>query len=130
MANHRAFGRRINPQALPRTVPVHVEPVSQRLAALPGDAPPEKRLPVSMQPEAPSLDRELEEWTRARKRGFKVPWRQLSLMASLCFGIGSFVLPDSVNDNVEWLLWGLAAMSAFVWFTNRKKKKLKDSAAP
>ena len=58
-----------------------------------------------------------------------MPWRQLSLMASLCFGIASFVLPDSVNDNVDWLLWILAAMSAFVWFTNRKKK-VKDPAAP
>ena len=36
-----------------------------------------------------------------------MPWPQLSLMASLCFGIASFVLPDSVNDNVDWLLWGL-----------------------
>ena len=73
--------------------------------------------------------KELEEWKRSRKKGFKIPWSQLSLMASLCFGIGSFVLPDSVNDNVEWLLWILAAVSAFVWFTNRRKK-VKGPAVP
>ena len=43
---------------------------------------------------------------RRAGRSFKMPWAQLSLMASLCFGIASFVLPDSINGSVEWLLWG------------------------
>jgi hypothetical protein len=75
-------------------------------------------------------DPELEAWKRARGSKFRMPWSQLSLMASLCFGIASFVLPDSVNENVDWLLWGLTAMCAVAWFTNRRKKKLRDSAAP
>jgi hypothetical protein len=54
----------------------------------------------------------------------------LALMASLCFSIASCVLPDSVNSSVNWLLWGLSAMSAFVWFSNRRKKKLREPAAP
>ncbi|HEY1961779.1 MAG TPA: hypothetical protein VGG69_05130 [Rhizomicrobium sp.] len=70
--------------------------------------------------EWPSVEDELYEWKRTR--GTKIPWTQLSLMASLCFGIGSFVLPDSVNSGVQWLLWGLAATSAYVWFTNRRAK--------
>jgi hypothetical protein len=54
-------------------------------------------------------DRELEEWQRQRRR--TLPWRQLSLMASLCFGVASLVLPDSVNTAVQWPLYGLAAIS-------------------
>jgi hypothetical protein len=129
MANRQAFGRRINPQAQSAPAPVRVEPVAPSVAALFGGAPTESPVSLAMQTEPPSVDQELEEWKRARKQQFKMPWHQLSLMASLCFGIGSFVLPDFVNDNVQWLLWGLAAISAFIWFSNRKKK-LKDPAAP
>jgi hypothetical protein len=51
-----------------------------------------------------------------------MPWRQLSLVASLCFGIASFALPDSVNDNVQWLLYALMAASAYAGFSKRRKK--------
>jgi hypothetical protein len=57
-------------------------------------------------------DAELEAWKRARQR--HVPWKQISLMASLCFGVASFVLPQSVNDAVAWPLYGLAAISFYV----------------
>jgi len=129
MANRQAFGRRINPQAQTAPAPLRVEPVAPSVAAPFGGAPTQSPVPMAAQAEPQSVDQELEEWKRSRKQGFKMPWHQLALMASLCFGIGSFVLPDSVNDNVEWLLWGLAAMSALVWFSNRRKK-VKDSAAP
>ena len=43
-------------------------------------------------------------------------------MASLCFGIGSFVLPEYVNSDVQWLLWGLTAVSAYVWFSKRRAR--------
>ncbi|HTT96889.1 MAG TPA: hypothetical protein VMF58_02485 [Rhizomicrobium sp.] len=79
-------------------------------------------------PAEPSVDEELQAWKEARGSQFKMPWSQLSLMASLCFGIASFVLPDSVNDNVEWLLWALSAIAAYVWWTNRKKKR--ETKAP
>jgi len=59
-----------------------------------------------------SLDDELREWKLARRRNLEIPWRPLSLMATLCFGIASFVLPDSVNDNVQWR--PRAFMQAFV----------------
>ena len=128
MGSRQAFGRRMNTQVQTAPVAAHVEPVAPSVATLFGGAQAESPVPVAAQAEVPSVDQELEEWKRARGQRFKVPWRQLSLMASLCFGIGSFVLPDSVNDNVEWLLWILAAVSAFVWFSNRKK--VKDPAAP
>jgi ATP-dependent exoDNAse (exonuclease V) beta subunit len=71
--------------------------------------------------DAPSLDEELREWKQSRKHGFRMPWRQLSLMASLCFGIASFVLPDSVNENVQWLLYALTAASLIAGFSRRRR---------
>ncbi|MEO6839504.1 MAG: hypothetical protein ABI192_01940 [Bradyrhizobium sp.] len=69
-----------------------------------------------------SLDDELREWKLARKRNFEIPWRPLSLMATLCFGTASFVLPDSVNDNVQWLLYALAAASLYAGFRKRRRQ--------
>jgi hypothetical protein len=66
-------------------------------------------------------DDELRQWKQARKQNLKIPWRPLSLMATLCFGIASFVLPDSVNDNVQWLLYALAAASLYAGFRKRRR---------
>ncbi|MEI9929737.1 MAG: hypothetical protein WDM89_04010 [Rhizomicrobium sp.] len=89
--------------------------------------------PAVIEAETPrevSVDQELQAWKDARGSQFKIPWRQVYLMASLCFGIASFVLPDSVNENVQYLLWGLAAMSAYAWFAGRKKKaKIEEPAS-
>ncbi len=95
----RVFGRRPGPQAAaPRPEPSRPD----RLAA---PAP---------HPATPEVDEELEACKRARRR--KLPWRQIYLMASLSFGIASFVLPDSVNAAVDWLLWGLAAAGLIAWW--------------
>lgn len=58
-------------------------------------------------------DHELRKWKQTRKQRSKIPWRQLALMASLCFGIASLVLPDSVNDNLDWVLYGLMGASLY-----------------
>lgn len=79
---------------------------------------PPVRLPKS---ELPSLDDELRQWKLARRQNFQIPWRPLSLMATLCFGIASFVLPDSVNDDVQWLLYALAAASLYAGFRKRRR---------
>jgi hypothetical protein len=42
-------------------------------------------------------------------------------VASLCFGIASFVLPDTVNDGVQWLLYALAAASLYGGVAKRHK---------
>ncbi len=73
-------------------------------------------------PEDTSVDQEVQAWKDARGSQFKMPWSQIYLMASLCFGIASFVLPDSVNDNVDYLLWILCGFSAFAWYNGRKKQ--------
>jgi hypothetical protein len=80
----------------------------------------ERHVRLSEKSEFPSLDDELREWKLARKRNFEIPWRPLSLMATLCFGIASFSLPDSVNDDVQWLLYALAAASLYAGFRKRR----------
>jgi hypothetical protein len=126
MANRQAFGRRINPKG--GNAPI--QPAAQRAAGPATAAPVEHASPMSDAAQEASLDAELQAWKRARGSGFKMPWSQLALMASLCFSIASFVLPDSINSSVNWLLWGLSGMSAFVWFSNRRKKKLRERGAP
>jgi len=119
MVPRQAFGRRVSPQgfpASPRRAPVQPIQASQPVGA-------EVAAPAVVPGDQPSLDAELSAWKKERGSQFKMPWSQLSLMASLCFGIASFVLPDSVNQNVDWLLWGLTIMSAWVWYSNRKKTK-------
>ena len=114
MPNRPAFGRRAVPE-IPPVRAAQAVPVAQ----------------IVPSPEPPSVDEELQAWKEARGSQFRMPWSQLSLMASLCFGIASFVLPDSVNDNIDYLLWGLSAAAAYVWWTNRKKKtETRDPAAP
>jgi len=81
----------------------------------------ERHVRLSEKSEFPSLDDELREWKLARKRNFEIPWRPLSLMATLCFGIASLALPDSVNDNVQWLLYALAAASLYAGFRKRRR---------
>ena len=71
--------------------------------------------------EARSLEDELREWKQARRKNFQLPWRQISFMASVCFGVGSLVLPDSVNRIVQWLLLALVALSLIAGFSTRRK---------
>jgi hypothetical protein len=127
MPQRQPFGRRITPQPQP-AVPVRAEPAALRVVA---PAVVEQPSPFPVEEPAPSsVDQEVQAWKAARGSKFKIPWRQVYLMASLCFGVASFVLPDSMNDNVDYLLWGLCAMSAYAWYTGRKKKSVTDSAAP
>jgi hypothetical protein len=71
--------------------------------------------------EARSLEDELREWKQARRRNFRLPWRQISFMASACFGVGSLVLPDTVNRTIQWLLLALGAFSLIAGFSARRK---------
>jgi len=72
-----------------------------------------------------SLEEELLAWKaqRRRERLMQLPWRSLSLMASLCFGIGAFVLPDSVNDAAQWLLLVLMGASLAAGIAIRKRQR-------
>ena len=116
MANPRTFGRRAaaQPQSLRMQKPMPSAP-DARFAP----TPKLESLPP-MDAATPAIDDELERWKKARR--FQIPWRPLSLMASLCFGIASFALPDSVNDSVQWLLYGLMAASFYVGIKKRRAK--------
>jgi hypothetical protein len=118
MSNQRPFGRRSGPQQQPL-------PGRQK----PDPSPPRAR---STGPDA-SIDRASllrgestfshgnaqRSWEESNKWQIKVPWRQLALMASLCFGVAAFVLPDSVNEKLHWILYGLVAMSLYAGLSRR-----------
>jgi hypothetical protein len=118
------FGRRACPQTSAQPAKTVREP-----------AMPEAILPrpsafaAGPAADVPSLDDELREWKQNRKSGFQIPWPQLSLMASLCFGIASFVLPDGTNEAVNWLLYALMAAS-FVAGISRRRRKRAEAARP
>ena len=131
MTNQRAFGRRINPLPAPRRArpaidaaptrkPEIVEEAFERSLPSPerADSPPRE----SATPESASVDDELTEWKRARKQRSAFPWRPLYLTASLCFGVASFVLPDSVNSIVEFPLYALAGLSLYAGFRKRRSR--------
>jgi hypothetical protein len=67
-----------------------------------------------------SVDEELREWKKARRKTVKLPWRQIAFMASVCFGVGSFVLPDSINHAVQWPLLGLAVLGFAAGFSKAR----------
>lgn len=117
--SERRFGRRPGPQTQTPRAPAG--PSFQRKTAA-FDEPAIARAPRSAAPEDPSLsvDDELREWKRTRK-GFTIPWRQISLTASLCFGIASIVLPASVNRNVDYVLYALMGMSLYAGISRRLK---------
>jgi hypothetical protein len=112
MESRRTFGRR----------PVPQPPVPRAVTQAP-DHPLEPLL-SSLSPHATlaSVDDEIAAWKAARGSVIPFPWRQLSLMAGLCFGIASFVLPDTVNDAVQWPLYVLTAISLYVGLRKRKNR--------
>jgi hypothetical protein len=71
---------------------------------------------------SPSIEDEIAAWKEARGPVVPFPWRQLSLMAGLCFGIASFVLPATVNDTMQWPLYALTAASLYAGLRKRKAK--------
>jgi hypothetical protein len=112
MESRRTFGRRAVPQP----------PVPCAVTQAP-DHPAQPRLSF-LSPDATlaSVDDEIAAWKAARGPVIPFPWRQLSLMAGLCFGIASFVLPSTVNDAVQWPLYALTAVSLYVGLRKRKNK--------
>jgi len=112
MEPRRTFGRRAGPQSLTAELAPRA-PQAETAAAV--------SLPVPA-PALPSVEDEIEEWKRTRGHGFSFPWRQLALMAGLCFGVASFILPATVNDDVQWPLYLLAAISFYAGLRKRKNK--------
>jgi hypothetical protein len=112
MEHRRTFGRRAGPQSRMAELAPRA-PLAEITAAVP--------LPVPA-PVLPSIEDEIEEWKRTRGHDFSLPWRQLSLMAGLCFGVASLILPATVNDAVQWPLYILAAIGFYAGLRKRKDK--------
>lgn len=86
---------------------------------------PAKRLSATAEPAAPppqdAVAAELKAWKQTRERQ-PFPWRQVSLIAGLCFGAASLVLPDSVNNAAAYVLYVLAGLSFLSALRKRRKK--------
>jgi hypothetical protein len=108
MTGTPSFGRRGAPAY--RTAPA-VQAAKPIVAAPPVNSPTFAQLS--------SHDEDLQQWKRARKQRFAALVRPLSFTATACFGIASFVLPDSVNDLVQWPLYALAAVSFYIGIRRR-----------
>jgi hypothetical protein len=96
-----------------------VEDATQPLNLLP---PPSEK--------AVDVDRELGEWKAARKRhkrSFREPWRTLSIVCTLGFGLSSWLLPDSVADVAQLVTGGLGAASLFAGL--RGKARIPETPA-
>jgi hypothetical protein len=110
MDSRRSFGRRA--ACLP-AVPQAVAPEHVSKPGLSSHLPDTAHL---------SVEDEIAAWKAARGSVVPFPWRQLSLMAGLCFGIASFILPATINDTLQWPLYALAAVSLYAGSHKRKAK--------
>jgi hypothetical protein len=120
MVTQSQFGRRINPQRQPLRAVKKLDSVIPGTKSAIAEHTVDQSSVVQTEISYPHIDHELRDWKQARKQQYKIPWRQLSLMASLCFGIASLVLPDSVNENLDWLLYGLMAASLYAGLSRRR----------
>ena len=127
MVYRPTFGRRVStqPQAFQAkpTRPVAPPDDGQRTDARLAGIEPAAAAVGPPPSQEPAIDEELHEWKRQRQKAYSIPWRQLSLMSGLCFGIASFVLPDSVSDAAQWLLYALAAAGLYAGFRKRRDAK-------
>jgi hypothetical protein len=120
MAQQIPFGRRSATPLQPLEAGRRVLP--RRATPATAEARADQPTPASANAPFALPDHELESWKKARRKSYRLPWRQLSWLASLFFGIGAWVLPDTVNDNVQWVLYALMAASFYAGFVARRAK--------
>jgi hypothetical protein len=119
MINQRPFGRRSNPQPQPSRVRQKLDLPAPDTNSIATHVSADQSVLLHKETIFPHLDNEPREWEQPKTSRYKLPWRQLALIASLCFGVASFVLPDSVNDELDWLLYGFMAVSLYVGLSRR-----------
>lgn len=83
------------------------------------DTPLESSVLPPPHPAATQFDEELRQWKQTRRQAYKIPWRQLTLMASLCFGIAALVLPDTISSGLDWLLYAMMAAGFYTGLRRR-----------
>jgi hypothetical protein len=123
MTAQRVFGRR---NAVPSQNMARVQESVREITPAPRaivEQPAASSLPPPDHPVARQFDEELRQWKRARRQAYKIPWRQLILMASLCFGIAAFVLPDTISSTLDWLLYGMMAVGFYAGLRQRRSTR-------
>jgi hypothetical protein len=123
MVNQTTFGRRTTPShPAARTTAAHEPATPASKIGLSDEHAAELLKHIA----SPPIDDEFREWKKARKRHSGLPWRQLALMASVSFGVASLVLPDSVSEQLDWVLYILMAASAYAGLSRRWSLFSKD----
>jgi hypothetical protein len=119
MNTQRSFGRRTVFQRQPLRATPKLDLPAPEPKLVVADAPADPAALLRKEIILPPADGEWRERERPIKPKVKIPWRQVALMATLCFGVASLVLPDSISDDLDWLLYGLMAISAYAGFSKR-----------
>lgn len=119
MVNEPTFGRRTALQRQPLRATEKLNPAPPITKSVFAGESVDQLSVAQWKTPSPHVDDGLQEWKRGRKQRSKIFWRQLALMASLCFGIASLVLPDSVNDILDWTLYALTAASLYAGLSGR-----------
>ena len=119
MNTQRSFGRRTISRPQPLRAAPKLDLPAPDAKPVVADVPADQASLLHKEIMFPRADGEWREREQPIKPKLKIPWRQVALMASLCFGIASFVLPDSISDDLDWLLYGLMAISAYAGFSKR-----------
>jgi hypothetical protein len=105
MQPQKTFGRKTRLQSPPTTL----------RAPTPRPAPePSAPIPPPLVEHHDDVDAEVEQWNalrKARKRSFREPWRTLSIVAAIGFGLSSWLLPDSVANITDLITGGLGVAS-------------------
>lgn len=70
-------------------------------------------------PAGTSVDEELRDWKKAR--GAVFPVKLLALTASLSFGIASVALPKEINNQVQYPLYALSALSLYLGLRRKRR---------
>jgi hypothetical protein len=134
MAATGQFGRRqipVSQSPAPRAVVArHAPRAESGDLSMPGCALPARLTEVrpvvlreAMLEDRATDEQDLASWTSGRRERRRMPWRAISLMASLCFGIGSLVLPESVNQSANVVLYALMAASLYAGVRKRVDAK-------
>ena len=111
MERRAHFGRRTVPEPAARRAPV--APAAPRMHADAG------LLRAEAAAADDDMEREIAAWNTARKqrrRALREPWRSVSIVAGIGFGLSSWLLPDSVANVAELVTLGLSIASfAAAW---------------
>src|ERR1044071_4947819 len=126
MVNQTTFGRRTTPSLPIARATEPQDPIRPAASLARNELAAERSSELLTHIASPPIDHEFVEWKKARKRHSGLPWRQLSLMASVSLGIASLVLPDSVSDTLDWVLYALMAITAYAGLSRRWSMTSKD----